>query len=253
MKLWKSLIMAFATYSKIPMPYIEWEEKSMSYLMCCFPAVGIAEGLLTVLWIFLQEYFDAGIILSGAILTVIPFLVNGGIHMDGFLDTMDAKSSYKSREEKLEILKDPHTGAFAIISCGLYLLLYFGCMTEICTDEKLLYLMAFGYVYVRILSGISVVSFPKAKKDGMAAKAQDTANRNAGRILIAEGILLGILMVIVFQVMGLFMILGGLSCFFYYKRMSFNIFGGVTGDLAGYFLQITELAFLLLIALFSKI
>ena len=35
--------------------------------------------------------------------------------MDGYLDVTDARHSYGEREKKLAILKDPHTGAFAII------------------------------------------------------------------------------------------------------------------------------------------
>lgn len=46
---------------------------------------------------------------------VAMLLVNGGIHMDGFMDTIDALSSHKSRDDKIRILDDPHTGAFAII------------------------------------------------------------------------------------------------------------------------------------------
>ena len=44
--------------------------------------------------------------------------------MDGFLDTMDAIHSYGDRSRKLEILKDPHLGAFAVISFGVYMMLY---------------------------------------------------------------------------------------------------------------------------------
>ena len=33
-------------------------------------------------------------------------LVNGGIHMDGFMDTIDALSSHKSRDDKIRILDD---------------------------------------------------------------------------------------------------------------------------------------------------
>ena len=43
---------------------------------------------------------------------VLPRIVNGGIHMDGFLYVVDAKASFGEKEKKLEILKDPHTGAF---------------------------------------------------------------------------------------------------------------------------------------------
>lgn len=60
-------------------------------------------------------------VVFAGVMTLLPVLVNGGIHMDGFLDTMDALNSYGSREKKLEILKDSRTGAFAVIGFGLYL------------------------------------------------------------------------------------------------------------------------------------
>ena len=43
-----------------------------------------------------------------------------GIHLDGYADTIDAISSYGDREKKLQILKDPHTGAFAVIGLCVY-------------------------------------------------------------------------------------------------------------------------------------
>ena len=58
-------------------------------------------------------------------MTALPVLVSGGIHTDGFIDTVDALSSYGDKEKKLEILKDPHTGAFAIIGAIMYYLLFF--------------------------------------------------------------------------------------------------------------------------------
>ena len=36
-------------------------------------------------------------------------------------------------------------------------------------------------------------------------------------------------------------VLGAVLAFLYYRRMVFREFGGVTGDLAGYFLQLCEL------------
>ena len=95
--------------------------------------------------------------------------------MDGFLDVTDARRSYGSREKKLEILKDPHTGAFAIIGLGVYLLLYGAAFSELEFSD--ICLLSYVFVAERALSGLSVVSFPKAKKDGLAAdfcgKSQD--------------------------------------------------------------------------------
>lgn len=61
-----------------------------------------------------------------AVLILIPVLITGGIHLDGLLDTADALSSYKTKEEKLEILKDSHAGAFAIIIGICWFVLDFG-------------------------------------------------------------------------------------------------------------------------------
>ena len=58
---------------------------------------------------------------------LIPVWITGGIHLDGYADTCDALSSYGDREKKLEILKDPHCGAFAVIRLCSYFLAYFAC------------------------------------------------------------------------------------------------------------------------------
>ena len=46
----------------------------------------------------------------------IPLMITGGFHVDGFMDTMDAFHSYQEKEQKLNILKDSHIGAFAAVS-----------------------------------------------------------------------------------------------------------------------------------------
>ena len=128
----KAILIAFSTYSKIPMPHFKWDPKALQYSMCAFPLVGAVIGAgefaIWYLFGFLLQWSE---VFTAALLTVFPILITGGIHMDGFLDTVDAKSSYKSKEEKLQILKDPHTGAFAIIRGCLYFLIYFGCMAEV--------------------------------------------------------------------------------------------------------------------------
>ena len=51
--------------------------------------------------------------------------------MDGFLDTTDALSSWQPREKKLEILKDSHAGAFAIITACVYFILWLGAWDQL--------------------------------------------------------------------------------------------------------------------------
>ena len=40
----KSIIIAFAMYSKIPMPHVEWDKRSLSWALCAFPLVGVVIG-----------------------------------------------------------------------------------------------------------------------------------------------------------------------------------------------------------------
>ena len=121
-----SLGIAFSMYSKIPVPKVRWTNEAMQYTFCFFPLVGVAEGAL--LWGMgmvlygLRDRNRLPAIFVAIVLTILPLLVTGGIHMDGFLDTTDARRSYQEPEKKLAILKDPHTGAFALIGLGVYLL-----------------------------------------------------------------------------------------------------------------------------------
>lgn len=240
----ESMIVAFSTYSRIPMPQILWSEKSMRYSMCFFPLVGAVLGACSYgLYFLLTDLFQCGMVLSAVLLTVLPILFTGGIHMDGFLDTMDGKMSYKSKEERLKILKDPNSGAFAVIYAIVYFLLVFGFFTEI-TKTTMLF-VAEGYVYSRILSAFSVVTLKKAKETGMVA---DTAKRAAKKVQIIM-IILGVLWIIVFLwtnlLIGALCTVAGILVFLYYRHMAYQTFGGITGDLAGYFLQVCELVILM--------
>ena len=120
-----SLIVAFSMYSKIPMPRTDWTDHSMKYSMCFFPWIGWVIGILEALWLYLSFLAGLSVLFRAAVFTVLPVLVTGGIHLDGYLDTSDAMSSWREREKRLEILKDSHTGAFAIINAGIWFILFF--------------------------------------------------------------------------------------------------------------------------------
>lgn len=252
MKYINACIIAFAMYSKIPMPKAEWNKENMKYAMCFFPWVGAVIGGCFYLWGICGRRLPIGIPLYAAILTVLPVLITGGIHMDGFLDTMDALSSWQTKERRLEILKDSHAGAFAVIGGCMYFLMYFGFASEL--TEKGISLAAVGFVLSRCLSGYAVTAFPCAKDSGLAATFADGADKKrAGRILLAETVfaLGGLLWLDV--CIGGAVLLVSLLVFFWYYRMSVDKFGGITGDLAGWFLQVCELLILATVAVAEKI
>ena len=131
MSILKSFVIAFSVYSKIPVPQFEWKEEDMKYMMCFFPWIGGVIGLLLYGWAVLCRKLDIGSFCQVLMCAVIPLAVSGGFHVDGFMDTMDAFHSYQEKERKLEILKDSHIGAFAVIMLALYGLIYLAAYSEV--------------------------------------------------------------------------------------------------------------------------
>ena len=217
------------------MPQVEWNDHNMKYSICFFPLIGVVIGMLVCGWYYLANFLNLNNTVFATVAACIPTIVTGGIHMDGFCDTTDARSSHQTREKKIEILKDSNSGAFAIIKTCVYFLLYYGAFTQL--NRTGLYVISVGYVISRALSGLAVVNFRAAKKNGLVATFKNAAHkRNVSIALIV------ILFVASFGIMSISVIYGmiAIGCaavtFLYYRMMSYKEFGGVTGDLAGYFL-----------------
>ena len=248
----QSMIIAFSMYSKIPMPRVEWNKRNMKYALCFFPFIGVIIGLVMSggLW-FLREY-QFGAFFTACIATVIPVLITGGIHLDGYLDTIDALNSYGDREKRLEILKDPNSGAFAIIFGLVYFVLSIGIWSEV--SFKVMPFTAVTYVMSRTLSGFSVAAFPLAKNTGLAAAFQDGAHRNHVKRIMAVYFVIEMFLLLWMDVrIGSVVVVVSFVIFAYYYRVCKKIFGGITGDLAGFFLQIYELAILAALMVTGKI
>lgn len=242
-RLWNSFKIAFSMYSRIPMPVSEWTDENKAYAMCFFPWIGGVIGLLSY-WIFrlgawmnMDKYRLFFVIL----LVLLPVFITGGIHLDGFLDTQDALSSWQTKERRLEILKDSHAGAFAIISCNVYFLLYIGVYSSL--SMKSMEIIAWSFMLSRSLSGLSVITFPQARKKGMVADFSEHASQKITKaVLILYVIILVPVICYVGGIAGVACVLTAFVVFIYYHHMVMKNFGGVTGDLCGYFLQICELA-----------
>ena len=246
-----ALVIAFATYSRIPMPRVDWSDSNRRYVMCFFPLIGGVIGLLLWGWLALCDALAVGSFLKGAAGALIPLLITGGIHMDGLMDTSDALASWQTKERRLEILKDSHVGAFGVIACAGYLLLSAALIGEMTADQGLLLL--FVFVLSRSLSAWALTVFPNARPEGMLGSFSRTAHK---RQVAASTAVYSLICVLAWIVGGGWLSLACMAAaglvLIYYRHMALKYFGGVTGDLAGWFLQITELALTAVILLGGK-
>ena len=95
--LWNNFKVAFAMFSKIPMPRADWTKENMKYMFCFFPFIGTVIGVLTVAVAYAGRRFGYQPGFVTALLVLVPVFVTGGIHVDGLLDTSDALSSWQER------------------------------------------------------------------------------------------------------------------------------------------------------------
>ena len=190
---------------------------------------------------WLLDKTSEGGLFRGVVFTLIPIIITGGIHMDGFMDTMDALGSWGDREKKLEILKDSHAGAFAILGMGCYLMWSVAVWSEL--PAEVLRVCGVSFVLSRALSGFSVVTFPAARNSGLLKMFQDGAQKKVVRITMCLYVAAAVIMMAVMNARAMTgAVTGVMIAFLYYIVVSRKQFGGVTGDLAGFFLETAELA-----------
>ena len=250
----KSLIVALSMYSSIPMPHTEWTQKNMQYALCFFPVIGLIQGALIALLCWASSALHVSSVLFGVLAVICVKLLTGGIHMDGYCDTMDALASNGDREKMLDIMKDPHVGAFGAMALMLYLFLNAALFHEVVWSFHALAAFAAISTLSRALSGIAVVGFPCAKNSGLAYLFANSANKTSVRnILIAVG---GVAFVVAWLVAGwLGLASASVVCavFVFYYLFTQKKFGGITGDTAGWFVCTAEASALAALVLVQKI
>lgn len=252
--MWQAFKIAFSMYSAIPMPKTDWNERNMRYAMCFFPLIGVPIGALLMGWLWLCETLKVGTLLTAAVCAVIPVLVTGGIHLDGFCDTVDALSSHQTVEKKLEILKDSHTGAFAVLGAIVYFLLDTALWSEYQFTVSTALVLLISFVLSRTLSALALVIFHPAKNSGLLRTFSDLAQKRTVRtVMLLFLVLCFALLLVLDWKSGTLVIVAAALTFWYYHHMSGKQFGGITGDLAGYFVTLCEWFSLLAVVLAQKI
>lgn len=248
--IYQTIAVAFGMFSALPVPQPVWNEKNMRYALCAFPLVGIACGLAWWAWAAACRLLALPDILRGAGFCLLPALVTGGIHLDGLADTSDALASHAPPEKKREILQDSRCGAFAVIRLCGYFIAYWAFCCALRPDNGALWQAGVSFVLSRALSGLAIVSLPLAKNTGLVHTFASGADKKRARVVLT---LIAMLSAAALCRGGLLqaaaMFLAAVIVFWHYARTAEKEFGGITGDLAGWFLVRAELWMLAALAL----
>ena len=208
-----------------------------------FPLIGLVLGICYALAAWLLLYVLGMRSLTAALLLILPLLLTGGLHADGFMDTADGVFSGRERARKLEIMKDSRVGAFGVVSFVMLMFVQFALLSDM---EPLLLVPALFVMPIigRLAMVLAVACFPYAREDGMGKTFADMADRSTVVIAALTTAVLvlpwGVLATAALVLDTLFALL--------FCRMMTNILGGVTGDVYGATTVLTET---LVLAVFS--
>ena len=238
----RAAFIAFSMYSRIPMPILEYTQEDMRYTFLAFPLVGVVIAALEYGWFLICVRTGIGTSLYAALAAAIPVCITTNSFLSYSVLAL-ALLLGGLVPHRVQVLKDSHVGAFAVIWTGLYLLVSYGLFTELREKQEII-MVAIGFVLSRATSGLAAISFPSASgKSSLAYFAK------AGDRKVKTGLWIWIIVTCVSFICydiryGVTVIVVLAMWFLHYNRMSKREFGGITGDLAGWYVETCELAVL---------
>jgi len=174
----KKIILAFNFLTIIPvMEPGQIPDEDVGRSTAFFPLVGAAEGLCLAISASLLLHVLPGEVVN-ALLVMIMIIVNGGLHVDGLADTVDAVASRTGMDRKLEIMKDSSTGAIGVAGVVIDLLLRYVLLNAVSfLAERALYMSVI--IMMSVVARWAMVSAilygRSARKDGLKPVARRPA------------------------------------------------------------------------------
>jgi len=234
----RNLRTAFGLLTTLPVGISEpWQPGDSGRAAFWYPVVGLAVGgLVWLAWLGLNLIFPA---LVAAVLTLAVWVgLTGGLHLDGLADCCDGLTGSASRERRLEIMKDPHLGAFGVIGLFFVLTLKATALSLLVPSSGLSIVLAATLGrWLLLPAGL----LPQARPGGMGADFAD--GLTPGAIFITAILPTGLAFLLGMQ--GWMAVLAALFAAAAVLGLAYRRIGGVTGDVFGMLVEVTETAVLL--------
>ena len=237
-KLITGFFMSWGMFFSVPCPVRLWDENAKLLSVVMLPFIGAVIGAVWGLFAFLLDTINAPFMLTAAVMTVMPYLLSGFIHLDGFMDCCDAILSRRDLAERQRILKDSHTGAFAVICVCIVMLFGFALFAGRHSTVNT-WALIFVSACARCASAISVLSFTPIGHSGYAGvyKGKKGGYRLAGWIILLAAAALPVAIFGLSGLCGLAASVGAFIAILYGRHE----LGGMSGDISGYGITIGEL------------
>ena len=214
----------------------------LTHARAWFPAVGLLLGAVLAA-------LDAGLralhlppLLAGALLVAALAALTRGLHLDGFMDSCDALLGGYDRERRLQILRDPHVGAFAVAGVACLLLVKFAALVALPEGSRARILLLFPCL-ARAAILLVMEWFPYLRREGLGSPLL----QHRGRFSVWCGLPLAVAAAVFLTGLpGLALAVLAGAVAWAAAAWATWLLGGVTGDIYGAVNETVEAAVLVL-------
>jgi adenosylcobinamide-GDP ribazoletransferase len=245
------LVHALRFLTRLPVPLSRTlDPPPLHQTMRMFSTAGALIGLLSGGMLWLSTQLDVPSLLGCTIAVAATVMLTGALHEDGLADFVDGLGGGKTREQRLDIMRDSRIGAYGSLALILAVLIRVFTYESLLSQEWniLLLAIAASQSFSRALVVDLMWATPPARSDGLAAMA-GRPSRSVAIFAIVIGLAITMSTAIFAGPESAVVALGmGLAATALVRRFALRLLGGQTGDVCGAAQVACELAMLVAFA-----
>ena len=232
-----------AFYTRLPVTVRDSSGRGFAQAQWAAPVAGLAVALCGAGLFWLAGAFGLPPLLAALLAVAATMLASGALHEDGLSDTFDGFGGGRTRERKLEIMRDSRIGSYGAAALIFSILLRAGALAAIAAPGAAAFALIAAHMSARALMPLFMHMVQPARTDGLSAgvgviprQTAVTALVLGGAALLPLGLPSAVLAAILLAVWT-----------FALKRLAERQIGGQTGDVLGALEQGAEILVLLVV------
>jgi adenosylcobinamide-GDP ribazoletransferase len=207
-----------------------------------FPIAGLLVGLIGGIVYVFAHRFGLPAWPAAALAVAATLLVTGCLHEDGLADTADGFGGGKTREQKLDIMRDSRIGTYGVCALALSLLLRVSALASFFDTRSVVWALIASHVAARAAMPVLMFLLKPARSDGLSFDAGHPPGRSVAAALAIGFIVLAFCL---YPARGLVALICLAVVVAVMAGLSSKQIGGQTGDVIGALEQVSEIVVLM--------
>jgi adenosylcobinamide-GDP ribazoletransferase len=231
-------------FTRLPLPAFDFGSRTLAQAIWAAPLAGVAVAVAASVVHAVASAASLSPGVAAALALGTAMLMTGCLHEDGLSDVADGFGGGKTREQKLEIMRDSRIGAYGASALLMSALIRWSALTQLGNPFWVFSGLVAAHAASRALLPVFMHLVPPARQDGLAAGA-GTLAADTAYVALAIGavalLALGISGLVITAILLALLV-------FSFRTLCLREIGGQTGDTLGALQQAGEMTVLLVAA-----